>query len=107
MPMKSGRIQRYLGKAKESKMGDTVEQAAEQQADKLTMVFFNEGATVEERNKVEEAIISSGGEIKQRMENLGAISVKLGEVHSANTASLEKEHDAINFVEEDSTVTTQ
>ncbi|KAJ2401786.1 hypothetical protein GGI23_001167, partial [Coemansia sp. RSA 2559] len=93
---------RYLGK-----MGETVEQAGGQQADKLTMLWFKKGATAEARKEVENTIIENGGTVEKRMENLGAIGVKLGNVHAENTTSLTQEHDAINFMEEDSTVTTQ
>ncbi|KAJ2851582.1 hypothetical protein GGI22_005257 [Coemansia erecta] len=88
-------------------MEETVEQAGGQQADKLTMVWFKEGATPKERKMVEDTIIKNGGTVEKRMENLGAIGVKLGNVHAENTTSLTQEHDAINFMEEDSTVTTQ
>ncbi|KAJ2555847.1 hypothetical protein EV175_002176 [Coemansia sp. RSA 1933] len=82
-------------------------QGAEQQTDKLTIIRFKDDTTAEERDRIEKVITDNGGTVEKRMELIGAIGVKLGEPHAANVMSFQEQHEAIDFVEEEGTFTTQ
>ncbi|KAJ2663861.1 hypothetical protein IWW48_001127 [Coemansia sp. RSA 1200] len=96
-----------------TKMGETVEQQQQQQASeggdsgKLTIIRFKEDSSAEDRAMVEKSITDNGGTIEKRMDLIGAIGVKLGNAHSGDFTAFRSQHDAVDYVEEDKTYTTQ
>ncbi|KAJ2597222.1 hypothetical protein EV177_007776, partial [Coemansia sp. RSA 1804] len=100
-----------------TRMGATAEQQPQQQqqqqaseggdSGKLTIIRFKDDSSAEDRAKTEKSITDNGGTVEKRMDLIGAIAVRLGNAHSDDLTAFQSQHDAVDYVEEEQTYTTQ